>query len=56
MKKINIESRLKKELSFIHVYVIVTGSTLSAGFFLLPGIAAEQVGSAMVLGPGWSSY
>lgn len=41
--------RLKKELSLFHVYAIATGTTLSAGFFLLPGLAAIQVGPSIVL-------
>lgn len=41
--------RLKKELRLRDVYAIATGATLSAGFFLLPGIAADQVGSALIL-------
>lgn len=41
--------RLKKELRLLDVYAISTGATLSAGFFLLPGIAAAQAGSAIVL-------
>ena len=40
---------LKKELRLLDVYAISTGATLSAGFFLLPGIAAETAGSAIVL-------
>lgn len=40
---------LKKELTIFQVYAISTGTTLSAGFFLLPGLAAAQVGSVMVL-------
>jgi len=40
---------LKKELRLIDVYAIATGATLSAGFFLLPGIAAAQAGPAIVL-------
>lgn len=31
------------------VYAIATGATLSAGFFLLPGLAAREAGSAIVL-------
>ncbi len=42
-------TRLNKELKLIDVYAIATGATLSAGFFLLPGIAATQVGPALVL-------
>ena len=34
--------RLKKELSLFGVYAIATGTTLSAGFFLLPGLAAAE--------------
>ncbi len=41
--------RLKKELSFFSVYAIATGTTLSAGFFLLPGLAAREAGPAVVL-------
>lgn len=41
--------KLKKELRLLDVYAIATGTTLSAGFFLLPGIAAQQAGSGMVL-------
>lgn len=41
--------RLKKELRLKDVYAIATGATLSAGFFLLPGIAAVEAGPALVL-------
>lgn len=41
--------RLKKELGLRDVYAIATGATLSAGFFLLPGLAAIQAGPALVL-------
>ena len=40
---------LKKELTLLDVYVIGTGSMLSAGFFLLPGIAASKTGTSVVL-------
>jgi amino acid transporter/mannitol/fructose-specific phosphotransferase system IIA component (Ntr-type) len=40
--------RLKKELTLLNVYAIATGTTLSAGFFLLPGLAAIQAGPALV--------
>ena len=39
---------LKKQLKLIDVYAISTGTTLSAGFFLLPGLAATQAGPAMI--------
>jgi len=42
-------ARLRKELSLLGVYAIATGTTLSAGFFLLPGLAAELAGPAVVL-------
>jgi amino acid transporter/Trk K+ transport system NAD-binding subunit len=41
--------RLRKELSLLDVYAIATGTTLSAGFFLLPGLAAAEAGPALVL-------
>lgn len=41
--------RLKKELGLFDVYAVATGTTLSAGFFLLPGLAAEQAGPGLVL-------
>ncbi|MEJ2615942.1 MAG: amino acid permease [Ignavibacteriaceae bacterium] len=40
---------LKKELNLFHVYAIATGTTLSAGFFLLPGLAAVEAGPAVPL-------
>ena len=41
--------QLKKELKLVDVFAIGTGTTLSGGFFLLPGIAAYYVGPALVL-------
>ncbi len=41
--------RLKKELSLFHVFAIAAGTTLSAGFFLLPGLAAIEAGTALPL-------
>ncbi len=49
MLKIKRTKTLKKELKFIDVFAIAAGTTLSAGFFLLPGIAAQQAGTAMIL-------
>ena len=43
------QTKLKKVLKLWDVYAIATGTTLSAGFFLLPGIAALEAGSAIVL-------
>jgi amino acid transporter/mannitol/fructose-specific phosphotransferase system IIA component (Ntr-type) len=41
------KERLKKELGLAGVYALATGTTLSAGFFLLPGLAAERAGAAL---------
>ncbi len=41
--------RLEKKLGLFGIYAIATGATLSAGFFLLPGLAFAQAGPAMVL-------
>jgi amino acid transporter/mannitol/fructose-specific phosphotransferase system IIA component (Ntr-type) len=41
--------RLKKNLRLFDVYVIGTGAMISAGFFLLPGIAAGYSGAGVVL-------
>ena len=49
MATVRKHKRLKKELKLKDVYAIATGATLSAGFFLLPGIAAQEAGSALVL-------
>jgi amino acid transporter/mannitol/fructose-specific phosphotransferase system IIA component (Ntr-type) len=43
------KKKLKKELTLFHVYAIATGTTLSAGFFLLPGLAAIEAGPALPL-------
>lgn len=49
MPRVKRRHKLKKELGLFSVYAIATGTTLSAGFFLLPGIATAQAGPAMVL-------
>lgn len=49
MVQLKKDRRLKKELGLFDVYSVATGTTLSAGFFLLPGLAAEQAGPALVL-------
>lgn len=41
--------KLNKELRLLDVFAIATGTTLSGGLFLLPGLAAQQAGSAVVL-------
>ena len=40
--------KLKKELNLLAVFSIATGATLSSGYFLLPGIAAQAVGPTIV--------
>ena len=39
---------LEKSLGLLDVYALATGATLSAGFFLLPGLAAVEAGPALV--------
>jgi amino acid transporter len=40
---------LKKNLGLFDVYAISTGAMFSSGFFLLPGLAAAETGSSVVL-------
>lgn len=40
---------LEKKLTLLDVYAISTGAMFSAGFFLLPGIAAAQTGPSVFL-------
>ena len=49
MPSIKKTKTLKKELKLLDVYAIATGTTLSGGLFLLPGLAAVQAGQAIVL-------
>jgi len=42
-------ARLPKALGVIDVYAVALGTTLSAGLFLLPGLAVSQAGPAIVL-------
>ena len=49
MVEIKKSRKLKKELNLLDVYAIATGTTLSSGFFLLPGLAASVAGPAIVL-------
>ena len=48
MAQVKKHQRLAKQLRLLDVYAIATGATLSAGFFLLPGIAASQAGAALI--------
>ena len=49
MIEIKKKAKLNKEIKLFGVIAIVLGTTLSGGFFLLPGLAAMQSGSAIVL-------
>jgi len=40
--------RLGKKLSLLDVFALATGTTLSAGFFLLPGLAALEAGPGII--------
>lgn len=42
-------ARLKKRLTLFDVYVVSTGTMISAGLFLLPGIAASYTGASVIL-------
>lgn len=41
--------KLKKELTLFGVFALATGTTLSAGFFLLPGMAFKISGPAVII-------
>ena len=43
------EQKLRKELTLFGVFAVATGTTLSAGFFLLPGLAYSESGPAVIL-------
>jgi len=49
MPVLSKSKQLKKELSLFNIYTIATGATIASGFFLLPGLAFNQAGPAMVL-------
>ncbi len=42
-------ARLEKRLTLFDVYVVSTGTMISAGLFLLPGIAASYTGPSVIL-------
>lgn len=44
-----VKQKLKKDLNLLDVYVIATGATISGGFFLIPGLAAAELGSTFIL-------
>ena len=45
----NNQPALKKDLRLFGVFAIATGTTLSAGIFLLPGLAFSLSGPAVLL-------
>lgn len=49
MLQLDKNKRLNKELSLLGVFAVAAGTTLSSGFFLLPGLAAQQAGSGIIL-------
>ena len=49
MAEAGTTGKLKKEFSLFGVFALATGTTLSAGFFLLPGIAFAQSGPAVIV-------
>jgi len=40
---------LKKELGLIHIFCITSGAMISSGLFVLPGLAYEKAGPAIIL-------
>ncbi len=42
-------THLKKELSFIHVFSLAAGAMISSGIFILPGLAFNQAGPAVII-------
>ena len=46
---LNIDMELKKELSLLDVFSIASGVMISAGLFILPGIAYEKAGPGIVV-------
>ncbi len=49
MPVLDKSKQLQKRLGLLSVYAIATGTTLSSGLFLLPGLAAKQAGPAVVV-------
>lgn len=48
-RKVNNKGKLSRELSLRDIIALSTGAMISAGFFLLPGIAAQQAGPSVFL-------
>ena len=45
-----MKKELLKTLSLLDVFCIATGAMISSGIFILPGVAFEKMGPAMILG------
>lgn len=45
----NGKSELKKDLGLIHIFCITSGAMISSGLFVLPGIAFEKAGPAIII-------
>lgn len=43
-----LNNPLKRELSLVDVFTITTGSMISSGLFIIPGLAFARVGPAVV--------
>ncbi|MDX9847042.1 MAG: amino acid permease [Tenuifilaceae bacterium] len=43
------KGKLSKELGLVDVFVLSTGAMFSSGFFLLPGLAAQNTGSSVFI-------
>ena len=41
---------LLKTLGLLDIFCIATGAMISSGIFILPGVAFEKMGPAMILG------
>lgn len=49
MTTLELTRKLERRLGLFDVFAVATGATLSAGLFLLPGLAAASAGPAIVL-------
>ena len=45
-----MKKELLKTLGLLDVFCIATGAMISSGIFILPGVAFEKMGPAMILG------
>jgi APA family basic amino acid/polyamine antiporter len=45
----NKKAELKKNLGLIHIFCITSGAMISSGLFVLPGLAYEKAGPAIIL-------